>query len=62
MYGQTGAGKTHTMLGDYSTDILKPVQSVQRPKTPSRVAKDNMVFQIEKPLPVRSQLSKSVLS
>ena len=21
MYGQTGAGKTYTMLGDYSTDI-----------------------------------------
>ena len=24
MYGQTGAGKTYTMLGDYSTEILKP--------------------------------------
>ncbi len=24
MYGQTGAGKTHTMLGGYSADILSP--------------------------------------
>ena len=24
MYGQTGAGKTYTMLGDYSKEILKP--------------------------------------
>ena len=26
MYGQTGAGKTYTMLGDYSTEILKPTK------------------------------------
>ena len=36
MYGQTGAGKTYTMLGDYSTDI-NAVSSIQsRPKTPNR--------------------------
>jgi chromosomal replication initiation ATPase DnaA len=61
MYGQTGAGKTHTMLGDYSADILQKA-TVQRPKTPVKVSKDNMVFQVDKPQPVRSQLSKSVLS
>jgi chromosomal replication initiation ATPase DnaA len=40
MYGQTGAGKTHTMLGEYSAGILnnqpqKP-ETEKRAKTPHR--------------------------
>lgn len=37
MYGQTGAGKTYTMLGDYSTEIVKNRKNSQhRLKTPIR--------------------------
>jgi hypothetical protein len=35
MYGQTGAGKTYTMLGDYSSEILKNNRKSQDNKSPS---------------------------
>jgi hypothetical protein len=39
MYGQTGAGKTYTMLGDYSSEIMKKAKgscSKNKAKTPMR--------------------------
>lgn len=67
MYGQTGAGKTHTMLGDYSADILQHSVQPVRPKTPNRYnrkdAQELAAAMMERtPTQMRAQLSKSVLS
>jgi hypothetical protein len=47
MYGQTGAGKTYTMLGDYSQEVAAAgnarASSQTRNKTPSRLNQSKMI-------------------